>query len=89
MAWRALRRAPKALATRRSAQHAFELALDLGFARPVLVDVALVGRLRLGQPAAVLVLVGADPSMLDVLVVGAGCGAGDGQVLARERVPRP
>ena len=46
-----------------------------------------LGRYR-GQPAAVLVLPGPDPTVVDVWVVGPGCAPGDEQVLARERVPR-
>jgi hypothetical protein len=41
-----------------------------------------------GQAAAVLVLPGPDPTVIDVWVVGPGCAPGDEQVLAHERVPR-
>ena len=60
-------------------------ALSDGASEQVLA--ADLGRYQ-GQPAAVLVLPGPDPTVIDIWVVGPGCAPGDEQVLARERVPR-
>ena len=56
-----------------------------GSERPRLVDLALYGT----RPAAVIVVPASDPTQVNVWVVGRGCSAQGGDVIARFSMPAP